>query len=46
MQKPERQTFAPVKGSRTHANCKSQTGVNRPGKTAKDNWRPAGERDD
>lgn len=37
--KPERNKFHPVSGPRTHANCKAQTGVMRPGKTARDKYR-------
>lgn len=36
MSKVDRNDFRPVEGRRTHANCKSQTGVMRPGKTARD----------
>lgn len=36
-----RNDFHPVAGPRTHTNCKNQTGVMRPGKTAMDRWRRA-----
>lgn len=48
MSKVDRNDFRPVEGRRTHANCKSQTGVARPGKTAADKasgaWASKGER--
>jgi hypothetical protein len=34
-----RQDYYPVNGSRSHGNCKNQTGVFRPGKTARDKAR-------
>jgi len=39
MKKKTRQDFVPVKGQRTHLNCKEQTKVMRPGKTALEKWR-------
>lgn len=35
----ERQKYHAVGGKRTHENCKAQTGVMRPGKTARDKAR-------
>lgn len=37
----KRNDFAPVEGPRTHQNCKDQTGVMRPGKTAHERYKRA-----
>lgn len=41
MKDKTRNDFRPVIGPRTHANCKEQTKVMRPGKTALEKWRKA-----
>lgn len=40
-EKSSRNDFNPISGPRTHENCKTQTGVMRPGKTAQEKFRKA-----
>jgi len=41
MKQKTRNDFRHVDGPRTHENCKAQTGVMRPGKTAQEKYRKA-----